>query len=58
MSIGFRPFHRQQHRAAPFTADADALDEAQHDHDDGAPDTDLRVAGHQGNRKSRQAGQQ
>ena len=41
MRVGFRPFHRQQYRAAPFAPDPNTLDEAQHDHDDGAPDADL-----------------
>src|SRR5207237_8925081 len=34
------PLHRHQHRAAPFTADADALDEAQNDQKERAPDPD------------------
>src|SRR3984957_6288217 len=28
--VATRPFHRHQHRTAPFAADADTLDEAQH----------------------------
>ena len=39
--VGPRPLHREQHRAAPLAADADALDEADDRQDDGAPDSDL-----------------
>ena len=38
------PLHRHQHRAAPFTADADALDEAQDDEKERAPDADRLVS--------------
>src|SRR6185437_7251826 len=37
-AMAARPFHRDQHRAAPFAADADALDHAQDGEEDGAPD--------------------
>ena len=47
MLVAARPLHRQQHRAAPFAADADALQEAQHGQQDRAPDADAGVAGHQ-----------
>ena len=43
--VRLRPLHREQHRAAPFAADADALDEAQHRQDDRAPDADRCIAG-------------
>src|SRR5262249_60984946 len=44
--IRARPFHRHQHRAAPFAADADTLDEAQDGENDSAPETDAFVARH------------
>src|SRR5215510_7645797 len=40
--IGARPLHRHQHRAAPLTADADPLYEAQDGEEDRAPDADGR----------------
>jgi len=46
-----RPFHRQQHRAAPFATDADALDRPQHSQGDCAPDADLLVGWHEGDEK-------
>src|SRR5215813_12310435 len=39
--VGSRPLHRQQYRAAPLAAHTDALNEAQQEHDDRAPDSDL-----------------
>jgi hypothetical protein len=50
-----RPFHRQQHRSAPFAADADALNHPQHRQDDGAPDPDRLVGGYEGDQKGRNA---
>src|ERR1700730_13943424 len=58
IGVGPRPFHRQQYRAAPFAADPDTLDEAQNNHDDGAPDAYLLIARHQGHGKGRHARQQ
>ncbi len=51
MRAGARPLHRQQHRAAPLAADPDALDEAQHRQDHGAPDADLVVGRHKGDQE-------
>src|SRR6202047_3262190 len=45
--IGARPFHRQQHRAAPLAADADPLDQAQQGQDDRTPSADHVVTGNQ-----------
>jgi hypothetical protein len=53
--IGARPFHREQYGAAPFSAHADALDEAQDGEKDGAPNADAFVCGHQGDRESGKA---
>src|SRR5215469_2206548 len=50
------PLHRHQHRAAPFTADTDPLNEAQYDHHDRAPDADLFVGRDASDQKGRQAG--
>ncbi len=49
-----RPFHRQQDRAAPLAADADALDGAQHGEKDGAPDADRIVSRHESDGEGRQ----
>jgi MFS family permease len=38
--VGARPFHRQQHRAAPLAADADPLDKADGGENDRAPNAD------------------
>ena len=57
-AMGARPLHRDQHRAAPFAADADALEHAQDGQDDGAPDADGVVARHQGDQERRDAHQQ
>ena len=53
--VGFAPFHRHQHRPAPFAADADALDEAQHGEDDRPPDADLVIGRHQCDQEGRDA---
>jgi hypothetical protein len=53
LTVGTRPFHREQHRAAPFAADADALDHAQHGQKHRAPDADGRVSGHEGDGEGR-----
>ena len=50
-----RPFHRQQHRSAPFAADADALNHAQHGQDHRAPDANRRVGRHEGDQEGRDA---
>ena len=47
-----------QHRAAPFAADADALQHAQHGQDDRAPDADGGIAGHEGDQEGGDAHQQ
>jgi len=52
------PFHRQQHRAAPFAADPDPLNEAQGDQQNRAPDADMLIGGDASDQKGRQAGQQ
>ena len=56
--MGARPFHRQEHRAAPFAADADALQHPQHGQDDGAPDADRRIGRHEGDQEGGDAHQQ
>src|SRR5262249_36007634 len=53
-----RPFHREEDRAAPFAADADALDEAQKGQDDRAPEPDRVVTGHEPDERRRDAGHQ
>jgi hypothetical protein len=58
VSAGACPFHRQQNRAAPFAADADPLDEAQHDHQDRPPQADLLVGRYGADKKGREARQQ
>ena len=55
LPFGARPFHRQQHRAAPFAADADALDHAQHGQQHRAPDADRRVGRHESDGEGREA---
>ena len=47
-----------QYRAAPFTADADTLDESQDGEDHGAPDADALIGRDQRDRESRQSHQQ
>jgi hypothetical protein len=47
-----RPLHRHQHRAAPLTADADPLNEAQDGEEDRAPDADALIGRHQRHRES------
>src|SRR5262249_31875051 len=51
--VGARPFHRQQHRAAPLAADADTLDEAQDRENHRAPDADGLIGGHERNQERR-----
>ena len=53
-----RPFHGQQHRAAPFAADADALQRAQDGQDHRAPDADRLVGRHKGDQERRDAHEQ
>ncbi len=47
-AVRARPFHRQQHRAAPLAADPDALNKAQEGQDDRAPDADRLIARDEG----------
>ena len=56
--VGSRPFHRQQHRAAPFAADPDSLDQADDGQQNGAPDADAGVGRHETNRKGGEPGHQ
>jgi hypothetical protein len=60
VAVGTRPFHRQQHRAAPFAADPDPLDKADDRQDDGPPDANCFVgrdkAYREGCQSSRQKG--
>ena len=51
MLVGLGPFHREQHRAAPFAADTDALDQADERQKNGAPDADAVVARHKAHAK-------
>ena len=55
LAVGARPLHRQQHRSAPFAADADALKHPQHRQDDRAPDADRRVGRHERDQEGRDA---
>ncbi len=55
LSVMARPFHREQHRSAPFAADADALNHPQHGQDDRAPDADRVVGRHEGDEEGRDA---
>ena len=56
-AVAARPLHRDQHRAAPFAADADALEHAQHGQDDRAPDADRCVGRHEGDQEGGDAHQ-
>ena len=58
MFIGARPFHGQQHRPAPFAAEADTLDEPQQHQDNRAPDADRLIGWHQADGERGEAGQQ
>ena len=58
MGVGPRPFHRHQHRAAPFAADPDPLHGAQDRQDDRAPDADPGVARDKGHQEGRDPHQQ
>jgi len=53
-----RAFHRQQHRAAPFAADPNALDEPNNRQDHRAPDADHRIARHKSHGEGGQTGDQ
>ena len=55
LAVGARPFHRQQHRAAPFAADADALQRPQDRQEHCAPDADRRVGRHKRDQEGRNA---
>ena len=48
LAVRARPFHRQQHGAAPLAADADTLERPQHGQDHRAPDADGIVGRHKG----------
>ena len=54
MGIGLRPLHGHQDRAAPFAADADALNEAQQRQYNRAPNADRRVGRHEGDGEGRE----
>ena len=56
-AVAARPLHRHQHRAAPFAADADALQHAQHGQDDRAPDADRGVGRNEGDEEGGDAHQ-
>jgi hypothetical protein len=58
MSISLGPFHRDQRRPTPLTADAYALDEAHDRKDHRAPDADRGVTRDEADREGRQAGQE
>src|SRR6516165_2489734 len=58
VGVGARPFHGQQHRPAPFTADTYALDEANDCQDDGAPDADRLVGRNEADGEGREPGQE
>ena len=53
--MGARPFHRQQHRAAPLAADADALQCTQEGQQDRAPDADRCKGWNKSDQKCRDA---
>src|SRR5579863_7649159 len=50
-----RPFHRQQHRPAPFAANADALKHAQDSQDNRSPYSDRLIGRHKGDQEGRDA---
>ena len=56
--VGPCPLHREQHRAAPLAADADALDEADDGEDHGTPDSDRLISGDDADRRGGKPGQQ
>ena len=58
MGISPGPFHRDQRRPAPLTADPYALDEADDREDHRAPDADRGVSRDEADREGRQAGQE
>jgi hypothetical protein len=58
VGVRARPFHRKQHRAAPFAAEPETLDEANNGQDDSAPNADLLVGRDKAHGKGRKAGQQ
>ena len=47
MLAGPCPFHREQHRTAPFPADPNALDQTDECQQNGAPDADAGITWHQ-----------
>src|SRR3954454_10624456 len=49
------PFHREQHRTAPFPADPNALDQTDKCQQNGAPDTDAGIARHESHGNGREA---
>src|ERR1700738_846900 len=58
VSVRARPLHRKQHRAAPFAAEPETLDEANDGQNDSAPNADLLVGRNKAHGKDRKAGQQ
>jgi hypothetical protein len=50
-----RPLHRKQHRSAPFTTNADALNHPQYRQDDRTPDADRLVGRYECNKEGRYA---
>jgi hypothetical protein len=51
LTVVTRPFHRQQHRSAPFTANADALNHPQNRQNDRTPDADRLVCRYECNKE-------
>ena len=56
--VGASPFHREQDRATPFTADADALDQPNNRQQHRAPDADAFIGRHKADRDRRETGHQ
>src|SRR5689334_14147750 len=51
MTVGLCPLHGQQDGAAPFAADADALNKPENGENDGAPYADMIVPGNEGDQE-------
>src|SRR6202022_1771720 len=58
IAVSSRPFHRQQHRAPPFAADPDPLDQANDRQQHGTPDADALVGRHEAHGYGGEAGHQ
>ena len=56
--VGPRPLHREQHRATPLAADANALDKTDDGQDDCTPDSDRFIGGDEADRGGRKPGQE